>query len=237
MSNLYDHVSGRVARLAKPGPKPYLTLKEEEELVSFLLKCARIGYPHTRQQIISIVQEVLNNKFSEPPLVTNGWWERFINRHPNLSLRTPAPLSFIRAMATDRECLERYFDLLCSTLEENDILDKPTCIFNCDETGFPLCPKSDKVLCERGEKNPCHLTGNTKSQITVLACTSAAGYALPPFVCFDRKSLNIKLTEGEVPGTVYGLSSNGWMNTELFTDWFKGHFCIMLLRLVHYYYF
>ena len=35
----------------------------------------------------------------------------------------------------------------------------------------------------------------------VLACTSAAGYVLPPFVCFDRKSLNIKLTEGEVPGT------------------------------------
>ena len=105
-STLYDHVSGRVDRQAKPGPKPYLSLAEEEELVNFLLKCARIGYPHTRQQIIGIVQQALDKKFDQPPSVTNGWWERFVNRHVNLSLRTPAPLSFIRAMAMDRECLD-----------------------------------------------------------------------------------------------------------------------------------
>ena len=223
-STLYDHVSGRVDRQAKPGPKPYLSLAEEEELVNFLLKCARIGYPHTRQQIIGIVQQALAKKFDQPPSVTNGWWERFVNRHVNLSLRTPAPLSFIRAMAMDRECLDQYFDLLKVTLEENDLFDKATCIFNCDETGFPLCPKGEKVLCERGAKNPCNLTGNNKTQITVLGCASASGYSLPPFVCFDRKNLNLKLTEGELPGTVYGLSSNGWMNSDLFSEWFKGHF-------------
>ena len=41
-----------------------------------------------------------------------------------------------------------------------------------------------------------------KTQITVLGCASASGYSLPPFVCFDRKNLNLKLTEGELPGTV-----------------------------------
>ena len=211
-------------RQAKPGPKPYLSLAEEEEFVNFLLKCARIGYPHTRQQIIGIVQQALDKKFDQPPSVTNGWWERFVNRHVNLSLRTPAPLSFIRAMAMDRECLDQYFDLLKVTLEENDLFDKATWIFNCDETGFPLCPKGEKVLCERGAKNPCNLTGNNKTQITVLGCASASGYSLPPFVCFDWKNLNLKLTEGELPGTVYGLSSNGWMNSDLFSEWFKGHF-------------
>lgn len=161
-STFYDHVSGRVTRLAKPGPKPYLTMKEEE-LVNFLLKCACLGYPHTRRQIIVIVQEILNKRRTEPIAVTIGWCERFIDHHPNLSLRTPAPLSFVRAMATEKECLERYFDLLQSILEGNNILDKAAGIFNCDETGFPLCPKGGKVLCEVGEKNPYHLTANTKN--------------------------------------------------------------------------
>lgn len=68
------------------------------------------------------------------------------------------------------------------------------------------------------------ITGNTKSQVTVLACSSAAGYALPPFVIFDRKSLNPQLTVGEVPGTLYGLSAKGWIDRSLFSDWFFNHF-------------
>ena len=32
------------------------------------------------------------------------------------------------------------------------------------------------------------------------------------------------MTKGEVPGTLYGLSRNGWMNSELFYHWFLNHF-------------
>ena len=52
-----------------------------------------------------------------------------------------------------------------------------------------------KVVAEVGAKNPSNVTGNTKTQITVLACTNAAGYAIPPFVIFNRKSLNSELTK------------------------------------------
>ena len=48
-STLHDHVSGKVKEFGKQGPKPYLTI-EEEELASFLVRCAKIGYPHTGQQ-------------------------------------------------------------------------------------------------------------------------------------------------------------------------------------------
>ena len=61
-STLHDHISGKVKQYAKQGPKPYLTAEEEEELANFLLRCARIGYPHTQQQIIGIVQEIVNSK-------------------------------------------------------------------------------------------------------------------------------------------------------------------------------
>ncbi len=46
----------------------------------------------------------------------------------------------------------------------------------------------------------------------------------PPLVIFDRKTLNPELTKGEVPGTLYGLSSNRWIDMELFSGWFFDHF-------------
>ena len=57
-----------------------------------------------------------------------------------------------------------------------------------------------------------------------MACASAAGYAIPPFVIFDRQTLNPWLTKGEVSGTSYGLSTNGWIDRKLFCDWVFEHF-------------
>ena len=62
-----------------------------------------------------------------------------------------------------------------------------------------------------------------KSQITVIGCVSATGQALPPFVIFDAKSLNMEWRKGEIPGTTYGLSDKGWVDKELFKGWLTDH--------------
>ncbi len=222
-STLHDHISGKVEHGSKPGQASYLSPEEEEELVSFLVKCARIGYPHTRKQVMSLVQEIVNAK-GIITTISDGWWERFKQRHPMITLRVAAPLSYARAMASDRDSLNNYFDLLEDTLKSNEIFNDASRIFNCDETGIPLNPPSSKVVDKVGAKNPSYLTGSTKTQVTVLACTCATGYVIPPFVIFDRKTLNPELTKGEVPGTLYGLSSNGWIDIELFSGWLFDHF-------------
>ena len=43
-------------------------------------------------------------------------------------------------------------------------------------------------------------------------------------VIFNTNKLNPAWTKGEVVGTKYGLSTNGWINTELFEAWFVEHF-------------
>ena len=222
-STLYDRVSGRVAMDSRPGRRPYLTIEEEEELVSFLLKCAKIGYAHTRKEVLSLVRRIVESKGFDH-VITDSWWRRFCERHPQLTLRAAMPLSQARAMATDENVINQYFDTLEDTLVENDIFDDPHCIYNLDETGMPLNPKSQKVVDAVGAKNPSYITGQTKTQVTVLACTSAAGSTLPPFVIFDRQTLNPEMVRGEVPGTIYGLSSKGWINQELFQFWFEKHF-------------
>jgi transposase len=43
-STLHDKVSGKTAEDARSGPQSYLSLEEEEELTSFLLQAANIGF-------------------------------------------------------------------------------------------------------------------------------------------------------------------------------------------------
>jgi hypothetical protein len=139
-------------------------------------------------------------------------------------LRTPAPLGRARYLATNKDTLGKYFDLLEKALEENKLMDKPCQIYNMDETGMPLSPKPLKVLDKCGTKNPSVFTSPDKSQVTVVGCVNASGHCIPPMVIWDRKNLNPELAIGEVPGTIYGLSSKGWMDMELFDLWFKRHF-------------
>ncbi|XP_019851199.1 PREDICTED: uncharacterized protein LOC109581489 isoform X18 [Amphimedon queenslandica] len=224
-STLHDRVTGKTDFEARPGPSPYLSFEEEEELASFLIKTAKIGYPRTKRQVLALVERIVSAR-GICTSVTNGWWERFCKRHPQMTLKMAMPLSYVRAAATDPVILNKYFDTLEETLTDNDILNRPVHIFNCDETGMPLNPKCLKIVDKKGSKNPSYITSNTKAQVTVHACTCAAGYAIPPFVIFKRKSLNPELTKNEVPGTLYGLSENGWMTKDLFYYWFREHFLL-----------
>lgn len=66
-----------------------------------------------------------------------------------------------------------------------DIFEDPTRIFNGDETGFSLCPKSGKVLGPKGYKNLYMIKkNNEKENITVLVVFTASGKVCPPLVVF-----------------------------------------------------
>ena len=207
------------------GPEKYLTDAEEAELVNFIVECAKLGYARSRKDVLALVQEVVRSKGKEA-VVTGGWWESFKGRHPNITLHSAESLTYARAVASDPAILDRYYDLLERTLIENDLIDKPCQIYNCDETGMPLAPKPVKVVTTMNDKHPYSTVAGDKGQITVLMCCSAGGYPIPPFVIFDRKFIKPELTDGEVPGKMYGTSTNGWIDAELFALWFQHHFLL-----------
>ena len=129
--------------------------------------------------------------------------------------RWTSSLSKARALASTRDVIDRYFDLLEETLLENELKDCPCQIFNMDESGMPLDPKSMKTIHVRGDPNPVTTTSGNKAQITVVACVSASGNYIPPMIIWDRKTLKQEWTTGEVAGTLYGMSSKGWMDMSL----------------------
>ena len=84
-----------------------------------------------------------------------------------------------------------------------------------------LDPKPAKTIHVRGDRNPYLVTGGQKTQISVLACVSAAGQCLPPMIiCMGSPELVVE----EVSETIYRLSKKGWMDQELFEKWFSRHF-------------
>ena len=222
-STLGDRISGRVLPGMTSGPARYLSQREEEELVTFLIRTSSIGYGRCRKEVIALVERILLAR-GERKKVSNGWWQKFLKRYPQLTLRTPAALSYSRVHAADQDSINAYFDILEETLEENDLASQPCRIFNVDETGLCLNPSPLKTVHVKGQKNPSQCSSGNRGQITVVGCVSAGGQIIPPMVIWNRKTVPAQLAQMECPGTVYGLSTKGWIDQKLFDLWFRKHF-------------
>ncbi|XP_071083865.1 uncharacterized protein [Haliotis cracherodii] len=103
---------------------------------------------------------------------------------------------------------------------DSDILHDPSRLYNADESGFPMCPKSGRVLAERGSQTVYNFSASDKSQITVLACASASGDYTPPMIVFPGSRFKYNPLDG-FEEAVLGRTENGWMDAELFVSWLK----------------
>ena len=221
---LRDRLSGRVIHGTKPGPVPYLNVTEEEELEIYLVEASTMGYGKTRRQVKAIVGNVAKEKgMLRKSHISDGWWRRFLERHPKLSLRYGDATGHVRMDAVTKENITNYFDLLKECLEEHDFASHPERIYNMDESGVPLDPKPPRVVTRKGQRKVRY---RSKGQVTVIGCCNGTGQAIPPMVIFNAKQLNPLWTKGEVPGTRYGLSDKGWTDQVLFKGWLKDHFLV-----------
>ena len=226
-STLKDRLSGRVAHGVKSGPRPYLSTEEEAELSSHLLQASEIGLGKTRRDVLTLVGTYVEKKGGlrgKRSVISNGWWDNFCKRNPELSLRSGDSTAAVRMDAMNSENMKAYFDLLSDVYDEFDFGNRPESIYNMDETGVPLEHRPPKVVAKRGQKKVRCCTSGQKSQMTVIGCGSATGQSIPPFIIFAAKQLNHSWTLNEVSGSRYGVSDKGWVDQELFFYWLKDHF-------------
>ena len=152
------------------------------------------------------------------------WAASFLQRH-NLKLKKGGTMQLARKNVTaDPFVIYGYYDLLQGELHRLGLSNRPECIWNLDETGFPHDPSKCKTIGSVGKKTIHVVCGANRENTTVLAVCCADGTALPPVVVFKGKHMQStwKGTQ-EIPGTQYSVSENGWMTTLIFEDIFK-HF-------------
>ena len=99
-------------------------------------------------------------------------------------------------------------------------------IYNCDETGVTIVFKPHKVVAEIGCRNMYTVSAAERGKThTILPCISASGLSLPPMMVYPRKRPVPQQREGAYPNTLFASSESGWMNTELFIEWFNFFLC------------
>ena len=210
----------------RSGPPTVLTEDEESQLASYLVKMADMGFGLSRDDVMLTAFRIAEKSGRTHPFVKGSagrsWFDGFKLRHPNLTLRSAQSLSHSRATSANDEIMRDYFAKLASVCARHNILSKPMQIYNMDETGISIVHKPSRVIAEYGRRNVWAVISAEKGKThTVLACASAAGYSLPPFMIYPRKKMTARLREGSFPGTVFHCSDSGWVTGELFVKWFE----------------
>lgn len=203
MPSLPNSVQTDIAEIARIAARNGFGLLREE-LRQFVGNFVKKHF-YEDSEIGHYLQKYCQFKHNVPSL---NWIKDFMDNH-RLSLRKPSPRDRFRALnSADPFTIYQFYDLVEEETKKLQIEDKPSHIFNCDETAFVTDPSRWRVVAPIGD-NRIHRNqvGCGKESYTVLACACADGSFLPPLIVFKAKHFYSNwCADNAYPGTVYAKS-------------------------------
>lgn len=124
------------------GPDSMLGEANENKLVQHIKKAQKCGFPMTVPDVRKLAYNFaeslkINHKFNkEKGCAGSDWFRSFLRRYSDLSIHNAEGVYLGRGEGMNRSDVENYFTLLQEVLEQNELFDKPGCIYNVDETGL-----------------------------------------------------------------------------------------------------
>lgn len=209
--------------------KRVFTNEEEEQLVHYCLKASKFHYGISKEEFLKLAHEyaVILEKSYPSAWDTNKaagktFYDCFIKRHQNLSLRKPEATSLARATAFNQANVSEFFLKYRNLLLKYNFTSEN--IYNVDESGLSTVHTPMKVLAPKGAKQVGNMTsGERGSNVTIIACVNALGNSVPPCMIFPRVHFKPHMINGAPPETLGLATPNGWSNAEKFED-FLNHF-------------
>ena len=186
---------------------------------------ASLGFGPTLAEMIDLVRDyVIANNIKTPfkdDRPGYDWASAFMKRH-RLNLKKGGQMQIARKSVTsDPFVIYGFYEMLKKEMDRLGIADRPECLYNCDESGFPSDQSRIKHVGPVGEKTVQVTCGANRENTTVLAVCCANGLALDPLIIFRGK--NIQSTwkgDKSLKNTFYAVSESGWMTTAIFHEWF-----------------
>ena len=214
----------------KLGRPTILPRELENELVQYLLQMENSFFGFTRSDVQRMAFQLAEkngikhnfNQFAEK--AGKDWLNCFMSRHSDkISFRKPTGTSFARSLGFNRKNVDEFFDILENVITKYNI--QANNIWNVDETGLTVVQsKIPHVIGRKGKKQiGCLTSAERGSLITIVICMSAGGQFVPPMMIFPRKKNSPLLGKDVPPGTLVKVHPSGWIQVNLFTEWFK-HF-------------
>ncbi|KAG0716222.1 hypothetical protein GWK47_010228 [Chionoecetes opilio] len=208
------------------GRKTILPMHLQQKLASYIKRMAELGFGPTKQELQAIVFDYLEanelgHLFNDKP-PGDDWIINFMGRH-RLSLKKAGLMQIARKNVTsDPFVIYGFYSMLEKEIERLGIANRPECVWNLDESGFPTDPSRWKTIGTIGQKTVRVSCGANRENTTVLAVCCADGTALDPLVVFKGKNLMSNWRgDDALPKTYYAVSDNGWMTTAIFHGWME----------------
>ncbi len=203
--------------LKKPGPAPIIPLHIENDVQAWCIAMQSQGFPISREMLLIKGNEVYQSLYGTTRSVGTlgqGWVQRFMRRHPLLTLRSAQTIKRVRAEAGEDGLMGFFNQLIQAVIEFKLTGDR---IFNMDETGFAQKTKSKKVIAVQGSKNVWSKSADANFHLTIVASVNANGFVVPPMFIVPGKRINRDVMDGcDVPQSVISCGRKGFMNSNLF---------------------
>ena len=133
VESLRRRVLGTVSVDCRPGPPTILTMEEEDRLCKYIIEMADIGFGLTREDIMQIAYCILEKNHRKHPfhdgMAGRGRFEGFKARHPTLTIRTPQPLPYSRALCSNKSTIEDFFAKLGALYGRMNLVSKPMQVY------------------------------------------------------------------------------------------------------------
>jgi len=226
-STLARRVKGHVQGFKHAsGKQPILPPSAENDLAELITTLSSRGFPLARKDIQHLAfqyaqQHDLSGFNTDRGSAGYYWLKGFMERHSELSVRKPESLSCGRASGVNKAVIDKWFDQYEHTLDELQIRDCPSHIWNTDESGLQDHFVSQSVIGAKGK--PCYEVnpGEKGETTTVLATFNAVGTYAPLMFIFKGKRIKADWCVGAPVNSVVKVSDNGWITSELFIEFGK----------------
>ena len=120
VESLRRRVVGSVELDCRPGLPTVLTEEEEERLAAYLIQMSEMGYGISREGVMGLAYTIVEKSKRSHPFhegsAGRAWFEGFMRRHPKLTIMSPQPLSYCRALCSNKDTIMDFFGKLGSIL-------------------------------------------------------------------------------------------------------------------------
>ncbi|WAQ99701.1 JERKL-like protein, partial [Mya arenaria] len=225
---LYRRYSGEVDIEKIKGLETVFSSAEEKSMAKWLSEMAQRGMGLRVCEFLDFVQDIVQKENRQTPFKDGRpSYQRFTAfKHRNgniIDRRTETPLELKRSKLS-KSVIDEWYSKYRNFLISIDCLDKPSRIWNADESGFNMGSASAKVIGPtRRDLAVPHITAG-KQRLTVMYCGRATGEMMPPFFVFpEPKPRSYNPLNGSLEGSAIAYTKKGWMDSKTF-DKFIDHF-------------